>query len=176
MKVMHVFPILHSSRLKLRKIDIDDVPLLVKYADNRKISDRIINIPYPYREPDAVFRIGYVFKGFKERSRFVFAIELKESNEFIGEISLHLEQNNLAQLGYWIGEPFWGRGLAKEAIEAITEFGFDRLEVDKIYALCHEDNVASQKVVMFNNYKELGALGKVIRFEIQKSEFRPKSQ
>jgi len=162
---MHVFPILHSENLKLRKLDVDDIPSLVKYADNRKISDQIINIPYPYREPDAVFRLGYVMKGFKEKSRFVFAIILKESDEFVGEISLHLEPNKSAQLGYWVGEPFWGQGIGKEAINTITKFGMDGLELDLIYSLCHEDNIASRKVVEGNGYEEKGRRGRVVRYE-----------
>jgi len=165
MNEIHIFPILYSSNLKLRKLDFDDIPLLIKYADNRKVSDQIINIPYPYREPDAVFRLGYILKGFKAKSRFVFAIAQKESNEFIGEISLHIEQNNQAQLGYWLGEPFWGKGYAKEAIEAITKFGFEKLELAKIYALCHEDNIASQKVVEWNEYVKVSITGRVILFE-----------
>ena len=165
----YVFPMLFTPSLKLRKLDLDDVPLLVKYADNRKISDRIINIPYPYREPDAVFRLGYVNKGFKEGSRFVFAIANKETNAFVGEISLHLEQGQKAQLGYWIGEPHWGNGYAKEAIQSIVKFGFEKLEIDVIYALCHEENIASQKVVTFNDFVEKGRAGRVIHYELNRN-------
>lgn len=161
----NIFPLLKTPNLKLRKLDFDDISLLVKYADNRNISDHIVNIPYPYREPDAVFRLGYVMKGFKARSRFVFAIALNDTNEFIGEISLHIEQPNQAQLGYWIGEPFWSRGYAKEAIAAITKFGFEKLELDKIYALCHEDNTASQRVVEWNEFDKVSTTGRVILYE-----------
>lgn len=54
---MEIFPELTTNRLKLRKIQVDDVSSLVKYANNKKISDSVLNIPYPYQEPDAVFRI-----------------------------------------------------------------------------------------------------------------------
>ena len=162
---MNIFPLLHTSHLKLRKIEVEDIPALVKYADNKKISDNIINIPHPYREPDAAFRLGYVMKGFKERSRFVFAIEHKALNHLIGEISLHLERDKAAQLGYWIGEPFWGKGYAKEAVEAIAKFGFETLELGRIYAECHEENIASHKVVEANGFNSKRSAGMVRYYE-----------
>ena len=114
---MEIFPELNTNRLKLRKIRIEDIPSLVKYANNKKISDNIINIPYPYREPDAAFRISFVVRGFKNKIRYVFAIILKESEELIGEISLHLldKKNHHGQLAYWLGEPFWNQGITTEA-------------------------------------------------------------
>ena len=87
---MEVFPELITGRLKLRKISIEDIPSLVKYANNKRIADKILNIPYPYQEPDAVFRISYVYQGFKNKTRYVFAIIFQENEELIGEISLHL--------------------------------------------------------------------------------------
>jgi RimJ/RimL family protein N-acetyltransferase len=141
------FPELHTERLKLRKIDIDDIPSLLKYGNNKKIADYILNIPHPYYEPDAVFRISYVVQGFKNKTRYVFAIILKERNEFIGEISLHLDNDRIARLGYWVGEPFWGKGIATEAAKAVLKFGFEKLELSKVYATCHVENEASAKVV-----------------------------
>ena len=55
---MKVFPELNTNKLKLRKIQIEDISSLVKYANNKKIADHIVNIRYPYQEPDAVFSIG----------------------------------------------------------------------------------------------------------------------
>ncbi|MBD0378011.1 MAG: GNAT family N-acetyltransferase, partial [Flavisolibacter sp.] len=132
---MEVFPELYTKRLTLRKIGLEDVPSLVKYANNKKIADKVLNIPYPYQEPDAVFRISYVHQGFKNKTRYVFAIIYKESEELVEEISLHLDNSkNIAQLAYWIGEPFWGKGIATEACQAILKFGMEKLQLDMIYA------------------------------------------
>ncbi|HFA47995.1 MAG TPA: N-acetyltransferase [Bacteroidetes bacterium] len=166
---MNIFPILHTNRLKLRKIQIEDIPSLVKYANNKKISDNIINIPYPYQEPDAAFRISYVVQGFKKKVRYIFAITLKERNEFIGEISLHIGNNNkTAELGFWIGEIFWGKGIATEAAGAIINFGFEKLNLDKIHATCHIENKASEKVLLNNGMKKDNINGNVIRFGLTK--------
>lgn len=169
---MLIFPLLNTERLKLRKIKAEDIPSLIKYANNKKIAEKILNMPYPYSEPQAVFRLSYVSQGFKNRSRFVFSIELKETQEFIGEISLHLEiQNNKAQIGYWVGEPFWNRGIASEAVKAVLEFGFETLNLEKIYGTCAVKNIASGKVMENNGMKNINTNGAVGLYEIKKEEY-----
>ena len=162
------FPQLFTDRLHLRKIHIDDIPLLVKYANNRKVSDHILNIPYPYQEPDAVFRIGYVNEGFKTSSRYIFAIILKETEEFIGEISLHLDKKRMAQLAYWIGESFWKNGFVTEAIKAIVIFGFETLDLDLIFATCDEKNIASIRVLEKNGFQKKGSAGSILQFAVER--------
>jgi RimJ/RimL family protein N-acetyltransferase len=169
---MDTFPELYTKRLKLRKISIEDIPSLVRYANNKKIADNILNIPYPYQEPDAVFRIGYVVQGFKIKARYVFAIILQSSEEFIGEISLHLENpKTTAQLGYWVGEPFWGKGIASEATAAVLKFGFEELDLALIFAECHVENKASEKVVLNNGMQRRGDSGSVVQYFLTKHEF-----
>ncbi|NET34779.1 MAG: GNAT family N-acetyltransferase [Cyanothece sp. SIO1E1] len=166
---MDRFPTLYTTRLILRKINIDDIPALLKYANNPKIADRIVNIPYPYEEPTAVFRISYVHQGFKQKSRFVFSIVSKEEQHLIGEISLHLNtRKDGAELGYWLGEPFWNQGLIKEAIEAVTQFGFQELKLMSISASCDADNIASHKVLEHNAYKLAPSHGKTLIYHIEK--------
>jgi [ribosomal protein S5]-alanine N-acetyltransferase len=167
---MLIFPLLQTQRLKLRKIDIDDIPSLLKYGNNPTISKYVLNIPYPYTEPDAVFRISYVVQGFNKKTRFVFSIVLKESQEFIGEISLHLMgDGKSAQLAYWLGEPLWNRGIISEAIDAIATFGFDKLNLTLIFAECHIENIGSQKVLEKNGFATSQAKGNVILFKKEKN-------
>lgn len=165
------FPELYTDRLKLRKIHIEDIPSLVKYANNRRISDHILNMPYPYQEPDAVFRISYVHQGFKTNTRYVFAIVLKKTDEFIGEISLHLDnQKHIAQLAYWIGEPHWKNGFATEAIKTVLEFGFERLNLVLIFATCEEGNIASVRVLEKNGLQQKGSGGNILQYVKSKSK------
>ena len=173
---MELFPELNTKRLKLRKIQIEDIPSLVKYANSKKISDHILNIPYPYQEPDAVFRISYVVQGFKNKARYVFAITLKEGSEFIGEISLHLDKDKpIAQLGYWLGEPFWNQGIGTEATEAIVKFGFEKLNLHLIFATCHVENKASEKVLLNNGMRKDNMNGNVIQYSLTKQEYEGRS-
>jgi RimJ/RimL family protein N-acetyltransferase len=167
---MEVFPELYTKRLKLRRIQIEDAPSLVKYANNKKISGHILNMPYPYQEPQAVFRVSYVVQGFKNKTRYVFYNIIKQ--EFIGEISLHLEgQQGMAQLGYWLGEPFWGKGIATEAAEAVLKFGFEKLNLKLIFATCHVENKGSEKVLLKNDLKKQSVNGNVMLYSLTKEEF-----
>lgn len=179
---MNGFPELITTNLKLRKVSTSDIPSLVKYCNNKSISDQIINIPYPYGEEDAVARINFVLQGFKNLERYVFAISLKGNQELIGEIGLHLDKvNNSAQFGYWIAEPFWGKGIATEATSAILKFGFTELNLNKIYATHYPDNKASGKVMLNNkmikeaelkdHYKIDDNYRSVIQYRLTKKEY-----
>ena len=90
-------------------------------------------------------------KALKNKTPYVFAIIYKESEELIEEISLHLDNfKNIAQLAYWIGEPFWNKGITTEAAAAILKFGLEKLNLDIIYAECHAENKVSEKVLLNN--------------------------
>lgn len=165
--MLTTFPILYTDRLLLRKLGADDIPALVKLGNNRKISAYVRNIPFPYTEPDAVFRIGYVHKGFVTGTRYVFAIVLREPEEFIGEISLHLDDGRkIAQLGYWIGEPFWQNGYTTEAIRRVLEFGFGKLNLDLVFASVEEENIASVRVLEKNGFQKKAVTGGVLQYAI----------
>jgi RimJ/RimL family protein N-acetyltransferase len=169
---MNIFPELNTNRLKLRRIQAEDIPSLVKYANNKKIADNVLNIPHPYQEPDAVFRISYVVQGFKNKARYVFAVILKEREELIGEASLHLDNtNNIAELGYWVGEPFWNKGIATEAVKAVLKFGFEKLGLTIIFATCHEENKASGTVLLNNGMLKKSITGHVIEYSLKKQEY-----
>jgi ribosomal-protein-alanine N-acetyltransferase len=179
---MDAFPELITNNLKLRKIRPSDISSLLKYCNNKNISDQIINIPYPYLEEDAIFRMNFILQGFKNKERYVFAISFKDSEELIGEIGLHLDKtNNSAQFGYWIAEPFWGKGIATEATTVILKFGFEQLSLNKIYATHYPDNLASGKVMQNNkmikeaemkeHYKINDTYKNVIQYRLTKKEY-----
>lgn len=163
-------PILMTERLVLRKIILDDIDALIKHANNPKISDRILNMPYPFREPDAIFKLGTITKGFKEGNRFTFAIILKSINELIGEITLNLEGNNQGQLGYWLSEVFWNLGYTSEAIEPVITFGLEKLNLDLIYASTKSDNTGSIKVLEKNNFILYNQKGSILTYYIKKDK------
>jgi RimJ/RimL family protein N-acetyltransferase len=169
---MSAFPELYTTRLKLRKLNIEDLPSLVKYANNKNVSKYILNIPYPYNEYDAVFRISYIHQGFKTNTRYIFSITLKGENELIGEISLHLDNSKKwAQLAYWIGEPFWNQGFITEAIKPVLKFGFEKLNMDLIFATCDEDNIGSIKVLENNNFNRTSSSQGILQFIISKADY-----
>jgi ribosomal-protein-alanine N-acetyltransferase len=168
---METFPILYTERLVLRKLTPDDIALLVKYANDTEIADNVLNMPHPFQEPDAVFRIRYVVQGFKEGLRYVFAIALYETNKLIGEIAIHVDQQHkMGQLAYWIAEPHRANGFATEAARAIINFGFTQLHLANVFAECHTHNNASRKVLEKAGMKKAGVNGSILRFETRMAQ------
>jgi len=148
---MKTFPELKTKRLRLRNVHINDVPSILKYANNKAISDNVLNIPNPYLEDEVLYWIEMAQQGFKKNVRYAFAINLTENWELIGVIGLSIDKDhNKAELGFWVGEPFWGRGIMTEAAEEILKFGFGKLNLNKIYATHFIDNPASGKVLSKN--------------------------
>ena len=150
-------PSLYSPRLCLRVMSHEDLPALIKYANNSAVAERIINIPYPFREPDAAMRLSRNLQGFNRKTHYTFAIVLRETDELIGEVGLHpLPNRTQGQLAYWIGEPYWGKGLATEAVRAVLSFGFNDLALQLIFAECKVDNFGSIRVLEKNGMTAVG--------------------
>jgi [ribosomal protein S5]-alanine N-acetyltransferase len=135
-----------QDNLKLREFRDSDIPILAELCNNRKIWDNLRDIiPYPYTEKDAEYFIGLCRK---ENRQTTFGIE--HNGEFTGCIGLVL-QNDIyklsAELGYWIGEPYWGRGIATSAVNKIVDYGFTKLDLVRIYSGIFAFNKASQRVL-----------------------------
>lgn len=162
---MLIFPLIHTQRLTLRKLKVEDFDQLVSLANNKNVSQHIINIPYPFREPDAVFRLSAAVNGFKNRNKYLFAIVNKQEGKLIGEIGLTIHQDpTQAELGYWIGEPYWNHGYMTEAIATVTDFGFSKVNLKVIYASVHSENIGSIKVLEKNQFSQQKSNNKVLVF------------
>ena len=141
--------------IEIRPLKLSDKSQLAKLANNKKIWDNLRDyIPFPYEETDAEFFINLTKE---EEPKQTFGIEYK--GEISGVIGLVIQKDvykKSAEIGYWIGEPFWGNGIATKAVELITEYGFDNLGLNRIYSGVFEYNVASMKVLEKNGYEKEG--------------------
>ena len=148
---MKQFPRLDTERLLLDQIKPSDIANIVVYANNKAITDTTRTMPYPYHEEDAISWIHKANEGFKRKDLFMFAIRTKSDASFIGGIGLTLNvENNRAELGYWLAEPFWSQGYTTEAVQAIIQFGFEVLKLNKIIAVYLNTNAASGKIMIKN--------------------------
>lgn len=148
---MEHFPEIQSERLILNQPKWNDVPTIVSYASNIKIVENTRSMPHPYYEEDAISWIHMVNQGFKKKDNYMFAIRLKSDDAFVGGIGLTLDvQNNRAELGYWMAEPFWNQGYTTEAVSAMLKFGFETLGLNKVIAVYLTTNNASGKVMIKN--------------------------
>ena len=107
--------------------------------------------PYPYTEEKGKQFIEFANK---ENSIRILAIDL--NGEAIGGIGLHPQTDihcKNAELGYWLGEPFWGQGIITKAIIKMVDYGFINFEINRIFARPFGTNLASQKVLEKTGFK-----------------------
>jgi RimJ/RimL family protein N-acetyltransferase len=125
---------------------MDDLSALVRYADNPRIAANLRDrFPQPYTEA-----AGRGWLQLLQTASPVTAWAIEVDSEAVGGIGLQLQQDVervSAELGYWLGEPFWGRGVTTEAVRALTTDSFDRFSLTRIFALPFADNLASIRVL-----------------------------
>ena len=139
---------LRTARLLLRSFERGDVPLMVRLAGAREIAATTTNIPHPYTEADARMFLAHSFEDFRNDRAVHFAVTVPPSRSLCGAVGLFLApQHQRAELGYWIGKPFWGKGIATEAATAVVSFGFGSLALHRIHASHYTGNAASQRVL-----------------------------
>lgn len=130
----------------IRSYENADVSALVKYANNRKIWLMLTHVfPHPYTEEDARSWLDIVKHQTIETN---FAISTE--TELIGTIGFKLFEGvhcKTAELGYWLGEPYWGKGIMTEAARAMTGYMFTNHDFVRIQAAVFESNPGSARVL-----------------------------
>jgi RimJ/RimL family protein N-acetyltransferase len=143
-----ILPTLRTDRLLLRAFSPSDADELVRLAGAREIAATTLRIPHPYTKEDAVAFIAACAHRAEENLAAVFAIDLREEFRLVGAVGLELElPHRRAELGYWIGVPYWGNGYATEAARAVVQYGFDALNLNRIHATHFPHNPASARVL-----------------------------
>ena len=130
----------------IRPWALTDADALQRHANNRNVSQHLRDrFPFPYEMQHAVTFLDWVTR---QPSPTVWAIDVQgiaagaigiERREDVERVS--------AEIGYWLGEPFWNRGIATEALTAITGEVFKQLELSRLYAVPFADHVASVRVL-----------------------------
>lgn len=151
--------IIQMERLTLRPFKLSDSKRVQELARNPKISNTAINVPYPYENGIAEEWINTHKEDFDNDKSIIFAIVKKETKELIGSISLEIDRGNLkAELGYWIGVPYWGKGYGTESAKAIIKLGFECLYLNKIHGKVFDSNKASCAILEKVGMKYEGTL------------------
>jgi RimJ/RimL family protein N-acetyltransferase len=151
-----------SEHIILRAWRRSDISSLVRYANNRKIWINLRDIfPHPYTDAEAEQWIGICESNRGPTTNF--AIELQ--GEAIGGIGCRLLDDvncKTAEIGYWLGEPFWGRGIATAALKRTTEYAFQTFSLERLQASVFEWNPASARVLEKAGYVLEGRLRRSI--------------
>lgn len=154
--------LLHSSRLLLRPFELADAQQTQILANNINVARCTLNIPHPYLNGMAETWIQSHQSLWLSQSMAYSAILVTATQALIGCISLNIENNN-ADMGYWIGEPFWNQGYCSEAVQTFIDFGLNTLMLNCIYATHLSANQASGKVMQKADMKLIKKTHKIDR-------------
>ena len=145
---MAKLPELKTDRLTLRLFTLADAPVVQRLASDRDIASTTLAIPHPYEDGMAEEWIRTHPGGFDRGENVNFAITLRDENALIGAIGLAINgPHENAELGYWVGKPYWNNGYCTEAAKAVVEYGFTVMGLNRIYARHMTRNPPSGRVM-----------------------------
>lgn len=130
----------------LRPWEWDDSQALVALANNPRIAEKLRDaFPHPYTAADAD-RWLTVANKYEPPRNFAVAVEGKA----VGGAGLVLREDvyrRSAEIGYWLGEPYWGRGIMTAAVRATVDYAFETFDICRLFASVFDGNVASARVL-----------------------------
>jgi ribosomal-protein-alanine N-acetyltransferase len=144
---------------KLREWRLGDTENVQRYANNPKIADKLRDaFPCPYTTEDAETYIQSCISGDQNR-QLCFAIEAE--GKAVGSIGIFLKDDvyrKSAEIGYWLGESFWGKGMMSSAVKQICAMAFARYDIARVFAEPFAHNVGSRKVLEHAGFELEGIL------------------
>ena len=145
--------------IKIREWKIDDKSDLAENLNNTKVLDNLRDgLPYPYTEKDAEEFIRAMLSADKDKA-FPFAITLDD--KVIGSIGVFRCDNihyRTAEMGYYIGEAYWGNGYMTKAVRQICDYVFENTDIIRVFAEPFANNIASCRVLEKVGFKCEGTL------------------
>ena len=161
-------------KCRIRKWELSDAKDLAAALSNKKVQDNLRDgLPYPYTEQDGKEFISAMLSA-DENETFAFAIMVDD--KVVGSIGIFRQGNihsQTAELGYYIAEEYWGKGIMTEAVKQICEYVFAKSDIIRIYAEPFAYNIASCRVLEKVGFQYEGTLrsnavknGKVIDMEM----------
>lgn len=168
-------------KVNLHRLSLSDAPEIARLINNRKIWDNLRDfIPNPYGVEDGEFFVNLTQK---ENPPQTFGIVLDET-QLCGVIGLVIQQDVhrfSAEIGYWIGEEYWGKGIGTQAIHLMVDYGFNELSLNRIFSGVFEYNQPSMRILEKCGFMKEGIFKKAVfkngnfydehRYAILKPEF-----
>jgi|TARA_B110000263_G_scaffold162090_1_gene141000 RimJ/RimL family protein N-acetyltransferase len=139
---------INTPRLTLRPMILADAPDIQRLAGDKDVASTTLNIEHPYEDGMAEKWITSC-QNMSDAGELVnFAITLTADGSFLGAIGIHFQETKgHAEIGYWVGKPYWNLGYATEAAKAVVKFGFNQLSQERIHAAHFTRNPASGHVL-----------------------------
>lgn len=143
---------LRTRRLALRALTPRDAPTIATYLADQDVARMLARVPVPYSLADAESFVN------DHGSELVLAIRAPADDRLVGLCGLNPDASGKrAELGYWIGRPHWGNGYATEAAQALIDYGFKTLGLERVDVSCRVVNVASRRVISKCGFTFCGA-------------------
>jgi len=152
-----------ENGFQLTEFRSSDRDALVEHLSNREIHRRTLRLPYPYTAADAEKWFAFVAESTKQFGQPVHWAIRGPARNLIGGVGLEglsADQSHRAEIGYWLAEPFWGRGIATSAVRAVCRYAFDTFGLEKITAQVFDGNDASCRVLEKCGFHQEGFLQK----------------
>ena len=161
---MKPIPTLETDRLKLRAFSLADAADVQQLAGDRAIADTTLTIPHPYTDGDAENWIARHQPEFEQGKSVVFAVTRKADGRLVGAIGLsHMVAGHQAELGYWIGQPYWNQGICTEACREVLRYAFSELGLIRVHCYHLTRNPASGRVMQKLGMQREGSRRKHIK-------------
>jgi [ribosomal protein S5]-alanine N-acetyltransferase len=139
-----MLPTLQTERLTLRPYSPADIPELLPLIGTREVAATTLRIAHPYTAQDANAFLHLT----NDPDKIWLAITLRSDGRQIGGIGLRVDQQHQhAELGYWLGVEYWGKGYASESGREMIRYGFQHLGMHRIFASHFKQNAASGRIL-----------------------------
>jgi RimJ/RimL family protein N-acetyltransferase len=153
-----VQPTLRTRRLRLRPFDLADARVVQLLAGDKEVAHNTRLIPHPYPDGLAEAWIGSLPAIYEAGKGVSFAITLP-AGDLIGSIGLSINSiDNHAEMGYWVGRPYWNKGYCTEAALGVLKYAFDKLKLERVFANYLARNPASGRVLSKLGMNQEGCL------------------
>ncbi len=149
-------PELIGEGLLLRALCLADAPDIQRLAGDERIADTTASIPHPYPDGEAERWLASVAADTEAATKCVYAITLVDSGELAGCVSFMDIADGEAEIGYWVGVPYWGRGIATRAVHSMLDYGLGDMGLRRIHARVLTRNKGSGKVLQKLGFTHLG--------------------
>lgn len=158
---------LDTERLILRAPREEDAPRIAAIANDMRVIQGTLRMPFPYTQDDALNFIAFSRQNRETGASVNFSIERRVDGLLIGGIGLVLQpEHERAEMGYWLGVDYWNLGYTSEAGQALLDFGFGVLGLYRIYATHFVNNPASGRVMQKLGMNYEGTMrGHLMRFD-----------
>lgn len=147
---------IETQRLTLRPPQPQDAAEVQRLAGDFRIADVTRSIPHPYPEELAQQWIERCAQDWASGAAASFIITESDSGKLVGSMALKDINRGEAEVGYWIGVPYWSRGYASEACNALVDFAFQQLRLRRLHASHLARNPQSGRVLFKAGFRHLG--------------------